>query len=746
MLNSLIIKGFLAATALCVASYLIGTPPSFAQETSPRLAPSLEDQASLRKLNDDAEVLYALEKAEFDEDGNWQQLGYYSIRINSLEAARDYGRIVIPFDHYYSDIHLDFANARSARGKITAVSEDAVQHRITGGGQDFYSDSSELVFSLPNVVPGSIIEFQYTQRSKNLAFPALFSDNSTPWYFQRKVGGDGWRGDLVHHYHYELVAPQNKKLHFKYFNQYPQKVKKRSTGGKDIYSWEWRKVKPFYTEAWMPPFHQVASMLHVSTLDDWSAVDRWTWEKVKDKIQPSNELKKIINSLQLPKHASREEKIRAVYGYMQNNIRYVFAHLGRGGYEPHFPDDVLKANYGDCKDQTVTAIALLRMLGIPALPALIETPNSGKSDTSLVHLIFDHMIVYIPEDDHGPAMYMDTTGDRGLFPGISNYLRDQNTLIIDGKGGKFTKMQHDFAPDFAHLKIRYHSDENNYTQGNIEIELSGFFEQNTRSWWVNSNERETNLVNFIKGLYSSALDFDVEARVLNAEDLWQPARIEAKVMFKEMDDEQNTRAANFNQINYLFGVGSLPLPDTRRLPFYDDSQYNLYMTVDFLGKENQQALVFTRGNDIETPWFSLKQSGRDTDSGYRVQIQFEKRNQNLTLPEYSDYYAAVSQLGTRESWLVGFQNVYGNNDLASLKQTHGENSLEYLTALAERHIELGDFELALAPAQQAVNNYQSSGKAWYILGLARGFNSQIQASKDAFARARSLGYSPWQGE
>src|SRR5690606_9722353 len=222
-------------------------------------------------------------------DGSWQRISYYSIRINSIEAARDYGRIVIPFDHYYSDINLDFANARSKAGKITAVAQDAVQHRITGGGQDFYSDSSELVFSLPNVVPGSIIEFQFTQNSKALALPELYASSSTPWYFQRKIGGDGWRGDTVRHYQYELSAPASKKLHFKYFKNYPQKPRIRKENNKTIRTWQWQDLPAFHTEIWMPPFHEVAAMLKISTHKDWSVVDTWTWKNIEEKLEPTTE-------------------------------------------------------------------------------------------------------------------------------------------------------------------------------------------------------------------------------------------------------------------------------------------------------------------------------------------------------------------------------------------------------------------------------------------------------------------------
>lgn len=714
---------------------------------TPRLAPPLDQQAKIKARDSEAEVLYALEKAEYSEDGSWQHSHYYSIRISSLEAARDYGRIVIPYDHYYSEINLDFANARSKSGKLTPVSKDAVQRRITGGGQDFYSDNSELVFSLPNVVPGSIIEFQFTQTSKELAFPELFADSTTPWYFQRKVGGDGWRGDTVRNYAYTLTVPEHTKLHFKYFQNYPQKIQTEKAQGKITRRWQWQDVTAFHSEAWMPPFHEVGAMMELSTHTDWSAIDTWTWKKIADKLQPTTELQNIVKHFGLPKNASREEKIRAVYAYLQNNIRYVFAHLGRGGYEPHFPEEVVKANYGDCKDQTVLAVALLRMLGINALPALVETPHAGKSDIELVSLIFDHMIVYIPEDAHGPAMYIDTTGDRNLFPGISNYLKGQNTLIVNGKGGKIGPMQTNFPPSFAHLYMDYGVNKNNQATAAVRIELSGFFEQNTRSWWINSNERENNLNNFIKGLYSSSLEYDVNASLLNADDIWQPVTIKADFVFREPDDEQHMRAVSFNQINFLFGsAGTLPLPETRKHPFYDDTEYMLYMTVSFQNIPGLQQVWQTHGDNITTDWYTLNQRSEETANGFQVKIRYNKPEIILDKQGYAAYYQAHNRLATSESWLlahVDATDAKNQQQLLALKNKHGESGFEYLLALAESNIDSGNFEQALDPARKAVELNTKSGKAWYVLALAQGFNSNIAESNKAFERARSLGYKPW---
>jgi tRNA(Leu) C34 or U34 (ribose-2'-O)-methylase TrmL len=66
------------------------------------------------------------------------------------------------------------------------------------------------------------------------------------------------------------------------------------------------------------------------------------------------------------------EKIKSIALFIQNNIQYIYADLERGGFTPHSPKEILAARYGDCKDQTILLIALLKAVGIESFPALIN--------------------------------------------------------------------------------------------------------------------------------------------------------------------------------------------------------------------------------------------------------------------------------------------------------------------------------------------------------------------------------------
>jgi transglutaminase-like putative cysteine protease len=46
-----------------------------------------------------------------------------------------------------------------------------------------------------------------------------------------------------------------------------------------------------------------------------------------------------------------DEKLRAIYEYASERIRYIGIDLGAGRYTPHAAEEVLANRYGDCKDK-----------------------------------------------------------------------------------------------------------------------------------------------------------------------------------------------------------------------------------------------------------------------------------------------------------------------------------------------------------------------------------------------------------
>ena len=66
-----------------------------------------------------------------------------------------------------------------------------------------------------------------------------------------------------------------------------------------------------------------------------------------------------------------EEKARALYDYVATQVRYIGVAFGVGRYQPHPASEVLRNQYGDCKDKHTLLAAMLTAAGLHPEPVLI---------------------------------------------------------------------------------------------------------------------------------------------------------------------------------------------------------------------------------------------------------------------------------------------------------------------------------------------------------------------------------------
>ena len=713
-----------------------------------RLAPPLTAQINISASTSGAHTLYSLHRNTLDKQGNWTRTRYVSVKINDLESARDYGRIRINYNDYYFETKLNFANILTKDGVIKPVAADAIRVIKTGSGQDFYEDRAEIAFSLPQVEPGSILEFQFTKTTKVRAIETIHSDAVSPYWFQKLVAGDGWRADPVANFSYQRSIPAKLKMVTKVYGNQPNLPIHTQDKHQQVSSWNWKNIPKYEIEAYMPPAYKLLPSISSSSDTSWSKIDAWTWQKIAPKLHETQTIREIVASLNISADATDMEKIRAVYGYMQSNIRYVFAHLARGGYEPHSPDQVIHSKYGDCKDQTVLTITLLKSLGVKAYPLLVETPSAGFSDTALVRLIFDHMMVWIPANESHEEVWLDNTGDHTLFPGAAAEIQGQTALIVDGQGGKLIHVDMAENKNFAQLDMVYRFGKKRNIVVSADITFKGIYEQKMRSWWKHDNKRETNLEKLVDSIFGNSGQYELTADVQNSENIHEPFRIAAKFIFKPAENDQipiNLGVSAMQLIRVFGSFSSMQIPDTRRNRYVTNLSSHTRLTVKFETPEIYNAAVIRSAENYEAPYLKLKQQIYKIDDSYHVEINLHQPRVDLSVAEYRTFYEDVLTISEHGAWVVNFQKNTAKTTQAhirTLEDSGGKETLGYQVALAKRYIDTGEFEKALAPALRAVKIDTKNGEAWFVLGMARGFSGQIEKSQQAFDQAKSLGFVP----
>lgn len=687
-----------------------------------------------------AEVLIKRTRIDLDDQGYATSYAYAAIYLHGDEAVRDYSQMSIGFNSFYETVQLEFARVKTPEGKIVTLAPDAVQVQ-SPADENFYQDGRELTFSLPNLRPGATIEFQYQRKEIKKVIPKQWFDSFWFNWWEERAANQGMRVDPVGEASLDIYAPDTINFQVKTSSALKVQHWKKTHPGQTQWHWQQTALPEIVLQSDMPRDINLFPMLQVSTIGQWNLVASWADGLISPHIVTDDTILSIARDLQ--KNAKNPaDKVKNLFAYMQDKIRYVFAHVGRGGYEPHSTPEIIKNAYGDCKDQTVLAVALARAMGLTAYPALVATRGQGLTQLDTPAVNFDHMIVYFPAQSGLAPTWMDTTAQSSYFPGFSTGIEGQQALIVrpDTKG-LVTIPARGAADHRVHVIFNFNAPSSNSVSADLTIQLSGVFEESLRSTWLYAPEKQKALSDMLGNLYSTGQLSNLQVR--NAENPFAPLEISGEFLFKNVWQGTGKPMVYAFGISQLLGVFSdlihMHKPPERKQPIENDPAYTLSAQLLFRAPEGKyQSFVQSRGGNFHNAWFSLHQVVSEKENVVQVNVDWVLAKRIISLAEYPKYYSAVQSVLEGAIWQVGFLP----KESASLpaKSARGDNT-PALAAIRQL-LDSGDFSAALRAGQNAVKQFPNSGEAFYLLGLAQGYSDQAEAAQKSFKKARELGFAP----
>ncbi len=725
---------------------LIGVSSTNADEMDAkirRIAPPLQTLVKAVKPGSvgEAQVLLRKTQVHIDEKLMSHATSYVAVYINSDEAVRDYSQISISFNSFYEDIALEFANVRTPDGKMDSIKADATQIQ-SPTDENFYHDRKELLFSLPNVRKGSVIEFQYRYTDIKKMVPDQWFDSFSFHWWEDRAAGQGSRADSILTSELQITAPAAIKLTSNDTNRFQIAQQRSVKDSQQVVTWTGKNLPKIELQNSMTREHNYAPYLRVATTANWNDVARWADSLVEPHLVSDDKLNALI--AEIKKTAlTPEQKTKAVYRAIQDRVRYVFAHVGRGGYEPHDAAEVLRNGYGDCKDQTVLAVMLLRELGIAADPALIVTRGRGIPDMQVPGVSFDHMIVHIPAQNGLQEIWMDTTGETSLYPGFSVGIEGQPALVVNNKTQNISVLPTLPAKEhFADLELVFDKFSGRDAQASFKLNFGGLYEQRLRSMWQYSSERDKYFRELIGQIYNAAEVTELTAS--NADNLWAPFTISGRFAFSNVwggQKEPLNYSFSITQLTNLFAdLRNLHTAQDRKQPYVVDPGYTLRARIVFTSPDSDHHVrLKTQGENIDNAYYTLSQSGHQENDRYIVNLALTVKPANIALKDYADFYKKTNELIESNDWTLSYEYNKTAAELIALEST-GKTDVVSLIALTKLHIKNGAYEKSLVTAQQAVKAAPQKAEAYYVLGLAQGYNQLLPESDASFKKAEALGY------
>lgn len=359
---------------------------------------------------------------------------YVAIKINNTQGD-DYDAITIPYieDSPVYDIEAWIEDVNG--NKIRKLKKQEIIDRSYIGKNNLYDNNRAKFFELKSGSYPYIIEYKYCCNRKE-----FFSICDWSPIYDEKI--PTLNAKLV------VTLPVGYKAAF--YENKTAPPQKDSTKHEIIRTWQETYLHPLVPEVCTPSFkEELMPFVSVVPIEfdmgvtgsqqDWASLGKWAYNLNKGlddlplaEVEKVHELIKGIDK--------KEDIVKKLYQYLQDNTRYVSVQIGIGGYKSFPASYVAEKKYGDCKALSNYMKALLKAAGISSYLALINgDADEGGYELAdkFVSSQFNHVILFVPLEKD--TIWLDCTSKTNPCGYLGTFTQGRYALIVDSNNSKLVK-------------------------------------------------------------------------------------------------------------------------------------------------------------------------------------------------------------------------------------------------------------------------------------------------------------------
>ena len=374
-------------------------------------------------VDDRIHVVYEPDGTEITWDDEW-------VKVLTEKGRRSAATVSLDFTERYGDAQIFAVEIIGTNGQVRAV-DFAQTLKVATDNSSLGANivdplDKKMSCAVSGLAVGEIRHVRYAKRTRKARMVGTWADMQvfeftspilSTVYTVNQPDANPVRNAVVRHaFGKTVVRAPDKPL----------------GNGRTLLRWDVRDVPQAFPEPDMPPLATCVQAIRLSTAPDWQTVSRWYWGISEPHLVTStpamtNEVRRIVKGC-----ATNEAKIRALFKFVSQEIRYMGLTMedGAPGYEPHDVNITFENRYGVCRDKAALLVQMLRIAGFSAYPVLIHA--GAKMDSAVPWPFFNHAIVAV---DEGKRKYrlMDPTDEstRDLLP---SYLSDRSYLVARPDG------------------------------------------------------------------------------------------------------------------------------------------------------------------------------------------------------------------------------------------------------------------------------------------------------------------------
>jgi hypothetical protein len=315
-----------------------------------------------------------------------------------------------------------------AEGDLTEIVRARV-HRKEGGSAfpvEQMSDNGRPRIRWPELAPGDVVEVAF----RSWTAGPVGGRGDPPFYRLDYAGSLSTRPVLYNEV--DIESPADRPIYVGVVHGGPERREEHDDGGRHVVRLVWDKPANVPDEPLAPPLSEIIPTVVLSTFKDWNAFREWYGEAVRGFTEPDAQVRALASKLTQGK-ASRDAKVRALFDFVADDIRYV-NYVSGEWWLPNRPQQLLARREGDCDDKALLLITLLKAAGIDAQEVLVQTRLTGEPSVlrapGSAAPLFDHGIAFLP--GQGKGTYLDATSPQSRLGPLPSMDARAVALRMDG--------------------------------------------------------------------------------------------------------------------------------------------------------------------------------------------------------------------------------------------------------------------------------------------------------------------------
>ncbi|MFT6937618.1 MAG: hypothetical protein ACJA1N_001922 [Saprospiraceae bacterium] len=386
-------------------------------------------------LKKDAHTVIRYEKTTFEVSSlNKGEIRYKGI-ITLMDKKSPYSDVVVFYDKAFDKVELFHIKIYDANGKMVKKIKNKAVSDHSSYSNDTFNDGRYKYADATYAEYPYTVEYEYKKtRTMTMFYP--------DWYINRDFEIS------VEQSEFEIITPKSIQVRHKAKN-IEISPKSKSENGMNYYQFSVRNIPAFLEEPVSPIEDNILPHVffapnkfgvanYEGDMSSWEKLGTFSYELNEGRDELSDDMRNTINKL-IVDAETKEDKIKILYRYLQENMRYVSIQLGVGGWQTFDAKYVERNKYGDCKALTNFMKSMLTEIGIESHAALLRSGDDAYDQTAGFSTAdFNHVVLYVPNESKNGTWLECTSSD---FPAgvIGSSNEDRFALLVKKEGSQLIR-------------------------------------------------------------------------------------------------------------------------------------------------------------------------------------------------------------------------------------------------------------------------------------------------------------------